>query len=220
MKFRRKEETAGKDSTAVPEGKGIVAKKKTEFVKGPDDDRESRLEFIKRKLPQTFRKEEKKEKEPGQIYSDRIESPDWMYPPIDLLENPTGQAKGGDTAKNAEIIQKTFSHFGIEVEPGEVKTGPTITQYSFRPAVGIKLSRITGLGNDLALALAAHPIRIEAPIPGKSLVGIEVPNKSVAIVKLKEFLLSEVFQTRKSKSHLTLCLAKRCERKFYLGRSG
>ena len=69
---------------------------------------------------------------------------------------------------------------------GEVRVGPTVTQFSFKPSKGVKLSKITSLNNDLALALAAHPIRIEAPIPGKSLVGIEVPNQKTALVTFKE----------------------------------
>jgi DNA segregation ATPase FtsK/SpoIIIE, S-DNA-T family len=210
MRFKKKE-TISEEELEVPGAKEAPAEKKTEFVKGPDEDgKESRLNALRNRFSGSFSKKEKEEKEEKEFEraGGRISSADWLYPPVDLLEAPSGQAKGGDTAKNAEIIQKTFSHFGIEVESGEIKTGPTITQYSFRPAVGIKLSRITGLGNDLALALAAHPIRIEAPIPGKSLVGIEVPNKSVATVKLKEFLLSPQFQSRKSKSHLTLCLGK------------
>jgi DNA segregation ATPase FtsK/SpoIIIE, S-DNA-T family len=85
---------------------------------------------------------------------------------------------------NANIIKRTLDSFGIPVEMGEISIGPKVTRYTLKPAEGIKLSRITALNQDLSLALAAHPIRIEAPIPGKSLVGIEVPNKSAAIVRL------------------------------------
>lgn len=130
----------------------------------------------------------------------------WKYPPLDLLELASGKAHGGDVARNAKIIHDTLSNFGIEVELGEIQVGPTVTQYSIRPADGVKLSKITGLGNDLALALAAHPIRIEAPIPGKSLVGIEVPNKIVAQVKLRNLLESDAFKNRKSS--LTLAVGE------------
>ncbi|MEK7593105.1 MAG: DNA translocase FtsK, partial [Patescibacteria group bacterium] len=82
------------------------------------------------------------------------------------------------------IIKRTLESFGIPVEMGEINIGPKVTRYTLKPAEGIKLSRITALNQDLALALAAHPIRIEAPIPGKSLIGIEVPNKVAAIVRL------------------------------------
>lgn len=122
----------------------------------------------------------------------------WELPPVDLLESTTGQAVGGDTERNKHIIQSTLKHFGIEVEPGEVRVGPTVTQYTFRPAFGVKLSRITTLNSDLALALAAKSIRIEAPIPGQALIGIEVPNQSVATVRLKAVLESPEFRSRKT----------------------
>ncbi|MDO8565914.1 MAG: DNA translocase FtsK 4TM domain-containing protein [Candidatus Moranbacteria bacterium] len=130
----------------------------------------------------------------------------WELPPVDLMESTTGQAVGGDTERNKHIIQSTLKYFGIAVEPGEVRVGPTVTQYTFRPAFGVKLSRITTLSNDLALALAAQSIRIEAPIPGQSLIGIEVPNKSVATVRLKAILESREFRDRKS--DLTLILGQ------------
>lgn len=118
--------------------------------------------------------------------------------PIDLLTEHDGEPTAGDIEANQEKIQKTLENFGIDVEMGSVNVGPTVTQYTLKPAEGVKLASITALSNDLALALAAHPIRIEAPIPGQSLVGIEVPNKSVATVSLREILTSEEFKQRKS----------------------
>lgn len=115
-------------------------------------------------------------------------------PPIDLLYTSKTKPTSGDIKSNAEVIRDTLHNFGIEVDMGEVRVGPTVTQYSLKPAKGIKLNRITNLGNDLALALAAHPIRIEAPIPGQSLVGIEVPNQKVALVTLRELLESPEFK--------------------------
>jgi S-DNA-T family DNA segregation ATPase FtsK/SpoIIIE len=115
-------------------------------------------------------------------------------PPIDLLFTSKSKPTSGDIKSNAEVIRDTLHNFGIEVDMGEVRVGPTVTQYSLKPAKGIKLTRITNLGNDLALALAAHPIRIEAPIPGQSLVGIEVPNQKVAMVTLRELLESPEFK--------------------------
>ena len=126
--------------------------------------------------------------------------------PIDLLESSNSKPASGDVEAIKRKIGDTLKNFGIEVEMGETKVGPTVTQYTLKPAEGVKLSQITTLSNDLALALAAHPIRIEAPIPGKSLVGIEVPNKAVAVVKLKEILQSDEFKKRKSK--LTIALGK------------
>jgi S-DNA-T family DNA segregation ATPase FtsK/SpoIIIE len=97
--------------------------------------------------------------------------------PLNLLEGDSTRAQGGDTKANALIIKKTLKNFSIPVEMQDIKVGPTVTQYTLKPAQGVKLSQITSLSNDLALALASHPIRIEAPIPGQSLVGIEVPNQ-------------------------------------------
>ncbi|MFN3301858.1 MAG: DNA translocase FtsK [Patescibacteria group bacterium] len=126
--------------------------------------------------------------------------------PLDLLNFHEKKVEAGDIEERKYIIKKTLENFGIQVEMGEVKVGPTITQYTLRPMEGIKLSQITSLANDLALALAAHPIRIEAPIPGQSLVGIEVPNRKVAIVSLREILESEAFKKRTS--NLTIALGK------------
>lgn len=126
--------------------------------------------------------------------------------PIELLNNKFSKAIGGDTEANAKRIQQTLEKFGIPVEMGATKVGPTVTQYTFRPAEGVKLSRITTLSNDLSLALAAHPIRIEAPIPGQSLVGVEVPNRAKAIVGLREILEDEAFKKRKN--NLLVALGK------------
>ncbi len=109
-------------------------------------------------------------------------------PPLDLLQSDKGKPSAGDIKANSNIIRRTFQNFGINVEIAEVCIGPAVTQYSIKPAEGVKLSRIVALNNDLSLALAAHPIRIEAPIPGKSLVGIEVPNRSSSVVGLKKLL--------------------------------
>jgi len=124
--------------------------------------------------------------------------------PMNLLNKKGGKPTSGDIKLGMEKIQKTLENFGIEVQMEGVSIGPTVTQYTFKPAEGVKLSRITTLSNDLALALAAHPIRIEAPIPGKSLVGIEVPNKQAALVGLRELLESKEFKHRKSQLTLTL----------------
>lgn len=124
--------------------------------------------------------------------------------PLELLNDKFSKAIGGDTEVNALKIHKTLEKFGIEVEMGETKVGPTVTQYTFRPAEGVKLSRITTLSNDLSLSLAAHPIRIEAPIPGKSLVGVEVPNKAKAIVGLREILTDQAFKDRKNNLFVAL----------------
>ncbi|MDP3244200.1 MAG: DNA translocase FtsK [bacterium] len=126
--------------------------------------------------------------------------------PLDLLDHNGSKPTSGDIRGRSAIIQKTLQNFGIEVEMGEVCIGPTVTQYTLRPAEGMKLASITALQNDLSLALAAYPLRIEAPIPGKSLVGIEVPNEKVAMVRLREVLESEDFARRST--NLLMALGK------------
>lgn len=118
----------------------------------------------------------------------------YKKPPIDLLRGDIGKPTSGDIRANANIIKRTFENFGIDVEMGEVSIGPTVTQYTLRPAEGVKIAKIVALHNDISLALAAHPIRIEAPIPGRSLVGIEVPNRSVALVGLRSLLEHDIFK--------------------------
>jgi len=117
----------------------------------------------------------------------------WTFPTLDLLESDSGRPTSGDIKANLNIIQRTLANFGIPVEMDEVQIGPTVTRYTLKPAEGVKLSKIVALQNDLALALAAHPIRLEAPIPGKSLVGIEVPNKNKTLVRLKNLLSLDKF---------------------------
>ena len=105
-------------------------------------------------------------------------------PPLSLLGADTGRPGTGDIKANANVIKRTFQNFGISVEMDEVSVGPTVTRYAIKPAEGVRLSKVVSLQSNLELALAAHPVRIEAPIPGKSLVGIEVPNTTKAMVGL------------------------------------
>lgn len=132
--------------------------------------------------------------------------PPYHPPPLSLLSDASSRPVSTDIKATQTIIQRTLETFGIPVEMGEVSVGPTVTQYTLKPAEGVKLAKIVGLHNDLALALSAHPIRIEAPIPGKGLVGIEVPNKAVALVRLRELLSAEAFQS--ARSPLTFVLGK------------
>lgn len=118
----------------------------------------------------------------------------FVPPPLSLLEGDRGKPGVGDVKANGNIIKRTLQNFGINVEMDEISIGPSVTRYALKPAEGVKLARIVGLQNDLSLALAAHPIRIEAPIPGKSLVGIEIPNTTKTIVGLGSLIGSEEFQ--------------------------
>lgn len=126
--------------------------------------------------------------------------------PLKILKRSNSKAQSGDIEHNKDMIEKTFKEFGIQVEMGKTSTGPTVTQYTLRPAQGVKLSRIVSLQNDLALALAAHPLRMEAPIPGQSLVGIEVPNNKVATVTLRDVIDTKVF--KENSSSLSVPLGK------------
>ena len=114
-------------------------------------------------------------------------------PPLSLLATDKGKPNTGDIKANSNIIKRTLSNFGIEVEMDEITVGPSVTRYALKPAQGVKLSRITGLSSDLALALSAKTIRIVAPIPGKSLVGIEIPNKEKSMVGLASLLADDKF---------------------------
>jgi S-DNA-T family DNA segregation ATPase FtsK/SpoIIIE len=109
---------------------------------------------------------------------------EYEAPPLSILGADRGRPGVGDIKANANIIKRTFQNFGINLEMDEVSVGPTVTRYAVKPAEGVRLSKIISLANNLELALAAHPVRIEAPIPGKSLVGIEVPNTVKAMVGL------------------------------------
>jgi len=119
----------------------------------------------------------------------------YVAPPLGLLRSSIEKPTAGDLRANANIIKRTLESFGIPVEMGEINIGPKVTRYTLKPAEGIKLSRITALNQDLSLALASHPIRIEAPIPGKSLVGIEVPNKASALVRLGSLMAYPEFSS-------------------------
>ena len=118
----------------------------------------------------------------------------FVPPPLEMLCDDKGRPSSGDIKANANIIKRTLQNFGINVEMGEINIGPSVTQYTLKPAEGVKLSRIVSLQNDLALALAAHPLRIEAPVPGKSLVGIEMPNSTKTIVGLAGLFNEEVYK--------------------------
>jgi S-DNA-T family DNA segregation ATPase FtsK/SpoIIIE len=130
----------------------------------------------------------------------------WEFPSLDLLQSGNSKVKVDEKflMKSAEKIKGKLQQFGIDVAMNTVNVGPTVVQYTLKPDEGVKLSKITGLKNDLALALAAERIRIEAPIPGKSLVGIEVPNDNRATVHLREILESKEFRDTKSKLSLPL----------------
>lgn len=134
---------------------------------------------------------------------------DYQLPSINLLAKipPTDQTTEYHAIdKNTQILQKTLKSFGVDAEVKNVSLGPSVTEYELHPAIGVKVSKIVNLSDDLALALAAKDIRIEAPIPGKSLIGIEVPNKEVSMVSFRD-----VFETQ-SKKHEMMYLVFHLEK--------
>jgi S-DNA-T family DNA segregation ATPase FtsK/SpoIIIE len=169
-------------------------------------------------------------KEPAEIkIAKKVEDEDFIsgigtfsetyeYPPTSLLGKSSGKPAVGDIKANANLIKRTLLNFGIDVEMDEVSIGPTVTRYALKPAEGIKLTRILTLKSDLALALAAHPIRIEAPIPGKSLVGIEIPNRTMENVGLGSLLEESQFEN--SPHRLYVALGKGVSGKSYFANIG
>ncbi len=151
-------------------------------------------------------KDKKVEAEGFAIATSRFFGKVYLPPPLSLLNEDRGKPGVGDIKANANIIKRTLQNFGINVEMDEISIGPSVTRYALKPAEGVKLSRIVGLQNDLSLALAAHPLRIEAPIPGKSLVGIEIPNNTKTTVGLGTMLISEEFKN--SDKPLLIALGK------------
>ena len=192
-----------------------------EFEEDEDEEEEVKVEVKKEKehklpklslekiIPKPVPREEVKEekKNDGKSFEQKmIENKEYKYPPLDLLSKKSGNPEGGDITYNSSVIKRTLQTFGIPVEMSEINIGPTVTQYTLKPAEGIKLSKITTLQNDLALALASPTIRIEAPIPGRSLVGIEIGNKKRAVVGLREVLDTNEFKS--SSAPLLMALGK------------
>lgn len=129
------------------------------------------------------------EKEKKEVKSKPIVlSPEFVAPPLDLLNWDTGKSGAGDAKAKMVTIQRTLEHFKINVEMGEVTVGPTVTQFTLKPAQGVNLSKISALHDNLAMELGSEFLRIEAPIPGKTLVGIEVPNEKKALLGLRSMI--------------------------------
>ena len=148
----------------------------------------------------------------------RVIAKPYTPPPLSILERDKGKPGVGDIKVNANVIKRTLQNFGIIVEMDEVSIGPSVTRYALKPAEGVKLSRIIALQNDLSLALAAHPIRIEAPIPGRSLVGIEIPNSTKTIVGMATLFAAEEFV--RSEKPLLVALGKSVSGGCHFGNLG
>lgn len=201
------EETKGrkkynhKDDDIVPLTKEAIKEGKTNIQ---PDVIESNL------FKQEEEKKEDKTKEVLQLeHAMIVEDENYEYPPVEILSKPAKKAlKGGAKAltDTAAKLQKTLYSFGVSAKVENVSVGPAITRYELKPAEGVRVSKIANLADDIALNLAAETIRIEAPIPGKQAVGIEVPNQEKQAVHLREVLESDEFQNNKSK--LTVALGK------------
>jgi S-DNA-T family DNA segregation ATPase FtsK/SpoIIIE len=208
--------------------KGDYQASRTEDEEADEDEEEPEVEEEEDDAPvfqhrtvvkkQEVQKEETEESPAAEEEKMTVSKPDFSnfeLPTTDLLVQNKSKPTSGDIQSIAEVIRDTLQNFGIEVDMGEVRVGPTVTQYSLKPSKGVKLTRITALSNDIALALAAHPIRIEAPIPGQSLVGIEVPNQKVAMVSLRELLESTQFKNRDH--NMQIAIGKDVAGNVYMG---
>jgi S-DNA-T family DNA segregation ATPase FtsK/SpoIIIE len=178
--------------------KPLLSKKEDEAVRQKIEDKI--FKEIEINKPGKIQKKEE------QIKKDEVDYSGWELPPLDLLSSASSEVYVSDKVlkDNAEKIREKLLQFGINVTMKDVNIGPTVLQYTLKPSEGIKLNKITALKSDLALALAAKSIRMEAPIPGKSLVGIEVPNEKRMVVHLREMLESEEFSSFESKLRLAI----------------
>jgi len=181
-----------KPQIAKPKEEDLEVKKE---VKKPEP-----LEIHK---PKPIKRPEPKKMEP-KVHD--VDYSNWEFPPLDLLSSASSQVYVSDKVlkQNAEKIREKLNQFGINVAMKDVNIGPTVLQYTLQPSEGVKLNKITSFKDDLALALAAKSVRMEAPIPGKGLVGIEVPNEKRMVVHLRELLQSDEFSSSKSKLKLVL----------------
>jgi S-DNA-T family DNA segregation ATPase FtsK/SpoIIIE len=182
--FRKKE-------TSLEEGEGGLIIANPESLE-PKPSKEpamaEKAPDMKKPLP------ESREKEDLSVSPFLMNGKEFVPPPLSLLQQDRGKPGVGDIKANSNIIKRTLANFGINVEMDEISIGPSITRYALKPAEGVRLTKIIALQSNLELALAASPVRIEAPIPGKSLVGIEVPNSTKTTVGLGSLLASDEFQ--------------------------
>ncbi len=185
-----------KETEAPPKEKPVV-------INGEEDKEKGILSGVAERWKSS--KKKKEDEMDARLHSEGIMY-EYSPPPLNLLKSDSGKPSVGDVKANLNIIKRTLANFGIQVEMDEVSVGPSVTRYALKPAEGVKLSRIVGLQNDLALALAAHPLRIEAPVPGKSLVGIEIPNRVKSTVGLGTLLDSDDFKN--SSKSLLVALGK------------
>lgn len=200
VKYKKKEEQKPplKDNTYINENEKDNKKAKKVIIEKNTNNKEPLIFDYKNKLEQLSVEDFDVEVEK--------ESANYKIPPLELLKNPekVDRDDKGEVLEKAKSIENTLEEFGIDVKVTQINRGPTVTCYEVQPAPGVKVSRIVNMANDLSLSLASSEIRIEAPIPGKSVVGIEVANKIKDEVVLKEILTSDEFRNYQTKLPLVL----------------
>lgn len=183
------DEYDGYEDVAVPEMSPVLETEKKASTNNPKSSQKE-IEHGIKNIQHEISQKEVAEKKP------------YQYPPLKLLKRGDGRSQGDSDAhlrKTAQKLQETLHNFGVNVTITNVSCGPTVTRYELQPEMGVKVSKIVGLSDDIKLNLATPDIRIEAPIPGKAAVGIEVPNKENSPVMLRDLLQSEEFKNAKSK---------------------
>ena len=169
-------------------------------------------DIIKKAAAQSQPKEEEKVvEEPTLAQHDETETNPYKFPPLTCLSSPkpsSNKDSESEMKDNAEKLISVLKSFGVETTLVDICRGPSVTRYELAPAQGVRISKITGLADDIALSLAATSIRIEAPIPGKAAVGIEIPNQGRDAINLREILESKEYQDRVKKSKLTVALGR------------
>lgn len=181
--------------------------RKTKIVVTPPREVQGELELVTPSRAVKPRQKPSRKKKPRFTVSRR--GGRYMLPPVDLLKENVpsrGRQVEEDLQRNVDVLESTLKEFGIDADVGNVIRGPVITRYEVHPAPGVKVQKITALADDIALAMAASSIRIVAPIPGKSAVGIEIPNSKATLVGLKEMLIAKEF--KKKKDGLPLAIGK------------
>lgn len=219
MKERAEKQAAVEAQKETKQETGGVTIQNVEPVKKA----EAKSDVLQRDKTETIKKDgalkNEKQPEPKQdipaqveeteLFPEEPEVSGYQLPSIELLDvnnNTGGGQNRSDVMANVERLEKTLHDFGVKGKIADVSCGPAITQYEFQPAAGVKVSKIVNLSDDIALSMAVAGVRIEAPIPGKAAVGIEIPNKSTTMVGLRELIESDAFQNSKSK--LTVALGK------------
>lgn len=183
----------------------------------PDSSRETkrRVKSVKRHRvkrsapePEDVDSEPQEPLPPPLIDPDKAQFPGYQLPPMSLLNPSADSGKDGhhNTAATAELLVETLNEFGISAEISSVKQGPVVTRYEVLPAKGVRVERIAALANNLALSLKAHSLRVQAPVPGKGVVGIEVPNDTAKMVVIRDIIESD--EWRAGTARLPLCLGK------------